>query len=82
MDEERREQQYGEKEEESSGEWRSFLSSAEINRAPGTARSEPGSPESTYHGGPPRLLQQGRGHQGTPRATLHKCGAQFAMQDG
>lgn len=57
---------------ESSGEYRETLSAAEINWAPGRAGSELKSPENTYHRGPPRLLQQGRGHQGPLRTTLHK----------
>lgn len=64
MDEERREQQYGEKEEESSGEWRSFLSGAEINRAPGTARSEPGVPREHLPRGPPTLVAARQGPLG------------------
>lgn len=47
------EEKYKKKGQESTGEWRGFLSRAGINRTPGMARSEPGSPESTYHRGPP-----------------------------
>lgn len=74
------EQQFHRKEEERIGELQGCLSGAKINRAPGTNRSESGSLESTYHRGLRCLLQQARGHQGTPRATFHKCGSEFTVK--
>lgn len=58
------EEKYKKKGQESTGEWRGFLSRAGINRTPGTARSEPGSPESTYHRGPPMLVTARQGPLG------------------